>query len=293
MILLSEFLAEVVRDTRDRLASGDVAEETVGFREWHAGHLLAAFGDRPITDFAVGETGRRLLKDYVRAQRRTVKGHTISKRLGTLKLALAEARAMGVLHTWAEFPKLDGYRARETFLLREEYDAIRLQLQLPRRAWLDLCLWTGMHSSDVEGLTWSHVRSEVQGELRVWSFLRHNTKNRASAIWCKAPRVLNSTLTELAESRAGNLEGPIVGAWDRVSRDLSAACKRAGVDKTICPLDLRRTLATWWCEAGGDRYVLKKYLGHSSRSKMIDMVYAQVTPRQIADGVDALDLHQM
>lgn len=283
---LSEALAVGVEEPLlRRVAQGRRSPATLEQQRWVIKHLVEKFGDVPVADFA-GPAGYQRLKWYVTTEENAgLSGHTIAKRLGTLSLGMGEARRMGVLHPWPEWPEVDGASGtpRTAWLTRDEYLRLRGQFErLPhRRLWIDVCLFTAMHSSDVEAMHWSHFK--VEGELLLW--LRHNTKNSAEPIWLKAPRGLREAIS----AWEGPREGLVVGRWDRASRDIQRACCRAGIDKVIAPIDLRRTFATWWREKGGEKDALKRYLGHSSRSRMVDEVYDAISPARVAAGVDLLD----
>lgn len=60
---------------------------------------------------------------------------------------------------------------------------------------------------------------------------------------------------------------------NNLGRDLKAACARAGI-AACTPNDLRRSHATLQLEAGVDRDVIRRMLGHSSTA-MLDRVYGQ------------------
>jgi integrase-like protein len=69
--------------------------------------------------------------------------------------------------------------------------------------------------------------------------------------------------------------------WPNVRRDLSAACRRAGIAK-VTPNDLRRTFASWLLQAGESNFVVAKMMGHSS-TKMVETIYGQLGDPRFAE----------
>lgn len=284
---LSDALALIVDDTARKVRLGRRSAATLDQYQQLARYLLEWFKDLPLSELE-GINGYGHISSYMTAMEETLTGHTITKRLNFLRLALREARNKGGLHELPPFPTVDGgYVPRKLWLHRTEYTLIRDQLPLHRRLWTDVCLWTAEHSSDVSALEWTHIqeRQLEPGTAPVLAFLRHNTKNAATPLWCKVPRPLR----EILASHPGPRTGKVVGVWSSVSRDLASAARRAGVDKEPCPLDLRRTLVTWWREKGKDKQIIKEYLGHTQGSRMVDEVYTRVTPRAMCEAVDAFE----
>ena len=68
--------------------------------------------------------------------------------------------------------------------------------------------------------------------------------------------------------------------WTNVRRDLHDACERAGI-ATCSPHDLRRTFASWMIQGGVPPYLIARMTGHRT-SKMVELVYAQLRPQDLA-----------
>ncbi len=264
------------------LAVSRLRNSTETTRKWRLSHihlLVDHFGDIPVSEFS-GVAGYKLLQLYIDSE--VLRGntlHTCHKRMVTLNLTLCEAVRMGELAAMPPMPRMQmGYTPRSTYLTRVEAVALRLALPTRRRLWFDVALHTAQHASDVSTMTWDHLN------LHASTFLRRNTKSKAKEVWLRLPMALRASLLN-ENCRAGLVVGP----WRDASRDLSAAAKRAGLGKRITPNDLRRTFATWWSEKGGNMDYLRQWLGHSSRSIMVETVYAQTSAASVSRELERLD----
>jgi integrase len=291
------------------LVSGGVRRRTAatqGMRAEHVGHLVRFFGrERPLADFQ-GPPGYQLLLSFVagegpEAGGRGVRFCTLRKRLNTLSLALKEGVKRGALAALPPWPELPADSLpRERWLTVDEYEALRAALAPRWRVWLDLGVWTGQHSADVDTMTWGMVDLGAgpgagPGPGAAF-FMRRNTKNRRRPEWLPMPDGLRRRLADQwALDRRNGAPPPtsdacIAGRWHAARRTLRKACFKLGF-APVAPIDLRRTAATWWIDAGGPKDGLRKYLGHSASSAMVDRHYAKVTPDMLAGGVAALDRH--
>jgi integrase len=275
------------------------AEATQLMHQAHRDHLIAFFGDRAITDFR-GAAGYELLLAYVQAEGpedggRGLRYCTLRKRLQTLHMALREAVKRGKLDALPPWPETPAdSQPRERWLTLDEYLRLRAAIGAPWATWIDLGVWTGQHSSDLNTMTWAMVdlgggAGAAAGEGRsLW--LRRNTKNRATAEWLPMPAELRRNLAALYRSLEPK-PAPnecIVGPWKHAGHRLRKACIRLGI-APCSPIDFRRTCATWWIESGGDKEALRKWLGHSGNSSMVERHYSKITPKMLDGGVDALD----
>jgi integrase len=291
----------------DWLVTGGVrrrTEATQGMRAEHVGLLGHFFGrERPLADFA-GPAGYRLLLAFVAAEGpeaggRGVRFCTLRKRLNTLSLALKEGVKRGALPGLPPWPELPADSVpRERWLTVAEYEQLRAALAPRWRLWVDLGVWTGQHSADLDTMT-NGMADLGAGPgagpgAGAAFFLRRNTKNRRRPEWLPMPDELRRRLTDqwMADRRTGapppQPDTCIAGRWHAARRTLRKACFKLGIPP-VAPIDLRRTCATWWIDAGGPKDGLKKYLGHSASSAMVDRHYAKVTPDMLAGGVAALD----
>ena len=78
---------------------------------------------------------------------------------------------------------------------------------------------------------------------------------------------------EAAVSRA-RPEGEMFGSWGNLTRDLNAACARAGV-APMTPNDLRRAFGSWHRDAGVSAELVSKLLRHTT-DKLAQTTYAKL-----------------
>ena len=150
--------------------------------------------------------------------------------------------------------------------------------------WVILAVFTGGRLSEVSGLRWEHI------DWRTRTILLTGTKTEKSRRRIPLSPLLDQVLR--ADKRS---QGPIVGEWVNVRRDLEVACGWAfGYDintrtavKKISPNDLRRTFATWLKQAGQESWIVAKLMGHTS-SRMVEMVYGQVDHNTMARALSNL-----
>lgn len=65
--------------------------------------------------------------------------------------------------------------------------------------------------------------------------------------------------------------------WGKMARDVRAACKRAGVPE-FTARTLRRSIATWFVNAGVPYEIAAAFLGHAN-TMMLQKVYGQLAPQ--------------
>jgi integrase len=268
-------------------------------RTEHVRWLCHFFGaDRPLSEFS-GTRGYRLLSEYVAKEGtdpggRGIKFVSLKKRLGTLRMAFTEAIRIGDLDALPSFPDLPrDSKPRERYLTLDEYRGIVATITPPWDLWVIVAVWTGMHSSDVDSMTWAMVdlgagpgSGPGPGPAFWW---RRNTKNKKQPLWLPMPDEMREALSKAYQEAAPNSPNRlIVGKSHNMRRQLKRACRKLGIPR-VAPIDLRRTCATWWIEKGGPKDALRQWLGHSANSEMVDRHYAQVTPAMAFQGVDALN----
>jgi len=71
--------------------------------------------------------------------------------------------------------------------------------------------------------------------------------------------------------------------WTNYRRDLSAACRRAGIEH-CSPNDLRRTFSHWMSDQGVPNEVIAPMMGHAD-TRMLSRVYNRKTPEELARAV--------
>ncbi|MDB4962503.1 MAG: integrase family protein [Myxococcales bacterium] len=78
----------------------------------------------------------------------------------------------------------------------------------------------------------------------------------------------------------------MVEPWGSITRDLTAACRRAGVPRVTCN-DLRRTFSSWLVQKHVSLWVVATLLGHAS-TRMVELVYGRLDDAVLADAIARL-----
>jgi integrase len=205
------------------------------------------------------------------AQRREegVSDHTISKEVTHLLSVLRLAKRGGCYPIDIETlrpPDLHaGYVPRKRALTRPELVALLTELPPHRSALVAICVALGCRLGEARRLLPTDIEKE-----RV---LIRGTKTKSSQRWVP---ILSFYRPLLEQARPWLPVEP----WGKVWRDMAAACRRAGIDK-VTSNDLRRTHSTLLIEAGVDRDVVRRLLGHTTTT-MVDRVYGQPTTEALA-----------
>jgi hypothetical protein len=205
------------------------------------------------------------------AQRREegVSDHTTSKEVTHLLSVLRLAKRGGCYPIDIETlrpPDLHaGYVPRKRALTRPELAALLSELPPHRGALVAVCVALGCRLGEARRLLPTDIEAE-----RV---LIRGTKTKSSQRWVP----ILSFYRPLLEQALPWLP---VEPWGKVWRDMAAACRRAGIDK-VTSNDLRRTHSTLLIEAGVDRDVVRRLLGHTTTT-MVDRVYGQPTTEALA-----------
>jgi integrase len=201
------------------------------------------------------------------AQRRTeeVTDHTISKEVTHLCTVLKAAKRAGCYPLAIETlrpPGLHaGYKPRKRALTREEVVALMAELKPELAALVAICVSLGCRLSEAYRLQPTDVGAA--------SVHIRGTKTDEADRRVPILSVFRSLLS------AGAAQLPLGREPNNLRRDLARACQRAEI--AVCtPNDLRRTHATLLAEAGVDRDVTRRLLGHTT-TRLVDTVYGQPT----------------
>jgi len=240
-----------------------------GYYVQKLGHWLRIFGDdRKLAGFGPAE-----FDEFVR-QRRTegVTDHTIGKEvrcMGTvLRLAKRVGRYAGDLAVLRPMDLTGGYVPRTRALPPHELMALLAQLEPKRWAFVALSVGLGLRRGEVYRLQ----PADLDFVLGIAHVRGTKTAGALRTIPILAP------FRGLLESAAKQLPVP---NWNNYLRDLRLACAKAGI-ATVTANDLRRTHATLLRSAGVDRDVARRLLGHAAQSTMLETVYDQPTPHELA-----------
>lgn len=280
---LAEGLAALFEQTGQRIRDGVRSAATLEMQQAHARWLLDHFGERtPL---------RKITEPVMEAVATGRKPHhrygpeTLRKRMSTLRAVLMLAHRRRWIPRVPAFPQvLAPWRPRQRFL--EKYsDAVRLFEALPlhRAEWMWLCLWTGMHASDVERTTWSEVSLDDGSS---W-FLRRCSKNRKAPIRIAMPRPLLRVLQAKFARERPVPEQRIVLPWPSRKHTLPLTCYRLGLPP-LAAIDLRHTLFTWAVRKLGITPAVMAWAGHSSPA-MMARAYAHALPVSLTEVAAELD----
>ncbi len=223
------------------------------------GHAVRIFGaEAPLASITPGA-----VDDYVLKRRdEGVTDHTIVKELTHLVAVMRLAKRGGCYALDPDELRPQDvqadYTPRTRALTRAELAALLAELEPHRAAFVAVCVALGCRASEAFGLLPSDIGAE--------SVFIRGTKTKASRrhvpILSLYRPLLEVALPYLPLTR-----------WDNLRRGLIRACQRAGIEAAT-PNDLRRTHSTLLIEAGVDRDVVRRLLGHSSTA-MVDRVYGQ------------------
>jgi len=272
------------RDQRELLAANPAhaAAEAAGLEDW-IGRLVAskqATASEGTLHYVTKKLGHWLrlmpgarLSDvtpdavdrYIATRREEgVTEHTISKEVTVLCQVLKLAKRAGCYPAdIGELRPLDlhaGYKPVERWLTGVEVTKLLTELTGHRGAFVALCVGLGIRRS--EALTM--VPSQLN--LDKWEAFIAGTKTDGSRRWVP----ILSPFRALVEAAKPYLP---LQPWKNLSRDLNAACRRAGVPR-VTPNDLRRSQATMLAEAGVPPDVIRRLLGHTT-AKLVEQVYAR------------------
>ncbi len=210
--------------------------------------------------------------------RRGASAATINREIAVLRRACTLADVRWPVPAWR---KLKESAPRQGFSSAEELQRIVAHLQPTPAAVVRFLFLTGWRRNEALALRWSEVDFEV-GEVRL---LDGETKNGTGRTFPMYPQ-LRALLEAQWEGRRGDYvfqrEGQPVRSIRMAWRN---ACKKAGCAGRLLH-DFRRTAAMNMIEAGIDRQVAMKLLGHKTES--IFNRYRIVTKDALKDAASKL-----
>lgn len=284
-------LSKAVAELFAHLRKDKRSEVTIEIYESKAGHLARILGtSRDISKLTEADTlayWTRRSSERVDASDPGPSPHTIQKELRVLVQALRYCKRAGLCKPVCEpgdlMPKelAQGrvYQPRERWLPRDtEYPRLLMALSADRRDYLVAFCFTGLRLSELYKVHAYHIdieRRELDAD---------GTKTRRS----KRIIPLSDEAFEVFARRAqARPEGPLFDDWGKLHRDVSAACRRAGIEKAS-PNDFRRSFCSWLALAGVPMLTASRLLGHAS-TKMVEQVYAQLSREAMHDAVAKLN----
>lgn len=252
----------------------DKAAKTIEMYRNSAGHILRILGESTklatITGATVDEFISQRLRDN--AHRKNQGRHSIHKDLVCLRMTLRIARRRGEFDLDVDqvmpvrFAKK--YEPRERFLTQEEAIAFLAEIAPERRAHVLFVLATGARWGE-------SIRAELSDiDMDRGVVDLRGTKTKLARRTVPMVGHARALLEVVVRDPHIAQTGPMFAHWCSYLRGLSKACVRAGIPK-ISANDLRRTLPSWFAQAGVDTHKIGKTLGHGD-SKMADLVYARL-----------------
>lgn len=265
-------LAKAIADYYADLQRRRVSEATRSIAEQKCGHLVRVWGQ----NMPLSLVTSKLVHDYIdRRQREDVTDHTIKKELGQLRQVLVIARHHGLFPLEVEQvmpPYFSAkHKPRETWLTPAELRRLLAELTQDRAAHVAWMVATGGRLAE----SYRAERKDV--DWTRGTILMRGSKTAGS--WCELPvsPLMRGLLERALRGAPGNR--PLFRPWDKLHRDMAAACRRADVPR-VTPNDLRRTFGTWHREAGVNINLISKLLRHTT-DKLAQTTYARL-------GADAL-----
>jgi integrase len=285
---LNDALALMLDDRAARVHEGTGSADTVEFYRRKAGHLLRLMGhDFPVAKLKDGTHAWR----YIDARRQEgARPTTINKELITLRCALKLARERG--HWRGDIDAVIPTTFEREYVPRDRSpsraDVLALLPHLYPDAAAALCfvvatsaesaaLHDAMRSDVPAALDSSDLRVRIRGT-------KNSHRARLVPIVSDEQRLLLDYAMRHSEGREGKLFGPL----SNFRREISDACKKAGVAQ-LSPHDLRRAAGQWLVDLGVPLELVSRMMGHAS-TRITEQVYAKVKDQDIADRViDAID----
>lgn len=263
----------------DRRRIGRVAE-TVKMYEVKAGHLVRIIGgERDVAALTLDDVTRYIDK----RKKEGACTNTISKELVTLRAALKVARKRKIyggdpqdLIPTDFAPK---YVPRKRWLTTEEFEKLLAALPAKRRPHVAIMVYTGLRLSEA-----ARLRPENVDLVRRRLFVPGTkTDDSAAEVPLSASAIpwFQAALGERPEEQK-----TLLAPWSNIRRDLRAACDELEISP-VSANDLRRTFSSWLEQAGVPRSTNARLMRHTTTA-MVDRVYAQSAPDQLAAAVDHL-----
>lgn len=260
---LDDFVLELRRRQRSK------ATIQIAIRK--AGHFVRLWGRHLSLDDVTG----RLVSSFIRTREgepgrhgQKVRPLTIRRELDVLRGALKLAEHQGRFHrsiaTVMPLEYAPRYEPRRRWLAEGEAKKLLAALSVKRRVWVALAIGAGARRSEVTTIRREHV------DLK--RAIVHVPGTKTTAARADVP-ITDWQLPWIALAlKHGRSKGPLARRWPMVSRDLKAACVRAGIE-SCTPNDLRRTLGYWLRHAGVSPHLIGRVLRHKD-STMAELVYA-------------------
>lgn len=296
--LLSTYLATSVRD-------GSMADDTARSYVEKAKRLREVFGEERL----LSTINTAAVRDYCETRRKPrevtrrdgstqafpgASSHTLVKEVTVLKLMLRLAAERGLwtgsLETIQPVELSARYVPRTRVLTDEEVKRLRVELMRRSPGHWARCAFA--LATGAERRAQDRARREDIDAIGGWVQLRGTkraSRDRPVPLVLDRCRELLADALALADGdevtpgatpmeQERERARPMFSPWPNASRDLAAACRRAGIPP-VTLTDMRRSWATWHVEAGVSIDVLFRPMGHVDPT-MLARTYAK--PRREA-----------
>lgn len=259
---LEDWVEKTIAHKRRRRSAG-----TASMYEVKLGHALRVLGDCRLGDVTPSAVDRYV----VQREEEGADPGTVRLEIVCLTQLVKLARRAGV---WAGDPAalrpvgMPGQAApRDRWLTHSEVAHLRATLRPERFAVVAAAVASSARLSELYRLDPARDWDAVRGVVRL-----RGTKTEESD---REVPIL-SMMRPLWEEALPHLPT----RWRHLNREVSRAITRAGL-APASPNDLRRTFASWLIQAGVDRGLVARMMGHKD-SRMVERVYGRATPEQVA-----------
>lgn len=221
---------------------------------------------------------------------------TISNLHGFLSATMTTAVTTGVREAnpckGVKLPKETSHKEKTTFLTKEEWAAIRDNLDHYYRPLFELLIGTGLRFGEAAALYADDFNLTSQPPtVRVAKAYKMDDKGgyylgtpktrKGVRTVSLAPSTIAAVLPLIQEAGSGHVfkskRGQVIKSPTVLKWSWKPALKAAGIERNVRIHDLRHTHASWMLQAGLDMYTLSARLGHSSIQMSIDL-YSHIMP---------------
>ncbi len=257
-------LADMTRRSRSA-ATHEIARQKLG-------HFVRIWGE-PLSMAALQADAPARVLAYIDQRRgEGAADFTITKELAHLKMALAIARYLGVFSRPDDeiFPpfRLRGHTPRSRKPSQDEVALVCLELDPARAAHIAWMAGTGSRRSEAAAACREDARLD-DGYVHI-----RGTKTIGADDDVPLTPISRPWVEAALAHAPGGERGLLFAPWGNLSRDLAAACKRAGVVR-ITPNDFRRAFGSWHRDAGVSAELVSKLLRHTT-DKLAQTTYAKL-----------------
>jgi integrase len=277
---LDDILARHRKHVAELVTAGKRSADTLAFYEIKHGQLARYFEpeqpDGSFTPFPLFKLNAHAVDSYISHRRsEETSEYTIQKELVSLRAALKQAKRAGLWSGDIEELIPPGfspeYTPRERALSVDETGKLLAELLPYQAARVAFICATGANWRESELASCNDITNAREVPL-------HGTKTKyrkrvVPIVFPEQRELLKHTATH------GEKEGMLFKRWQNVARDLTAACRRAKIERCT-PNDLRRTFAHLMRNKGAPNDLIAPAMGHAD-TRMVERVYGKLTPAEL------------